>query len=305
MQKTALYNEAQHADIKDYLMLLKPGVMSLVVFTGLIGLTLAPLHIHPFLAFLVVLSIALGCGAAAALNMWYERDIDALMKRTENRPLPQGRMEPDNALSLGILLSFFSIILLGLASNWFAASILALAILFYVFVYTIWLKRKTPQNIVIGGAAGAFPPVIGWVAVQNQLDFLPVVLFLIIFFWTPPHFWSLALYKSEDYTKAGIPMLPVVGGIQKTKTQILIYALILFALTAVPVAFYEFGWIYGLTACTLNSIWFVLLMKLYYARVTDLEKYGVKSFFFSLVYLFILFISMMLDRFVGMVMHGS
>src|SRR5215471_10727534 len=191
------------ARVRDYIDLLKPRVMSLVVFTGLVGLLIAPGHIHPFTAALAVLAIALGSGAAGCINMWYERDLDALMARTANRPLPAGRVEPDDALGLGVLLSIFSVLLMAVATNFVAAALLAAAILFYVFVYTIWLKRRTPQNIVIGGAAGAFPPMIGWAAVTGDVSAVGLVLFLLIFLWTPPHFWALSLYRSEDYRRAG------------------------------------------------------------------------------------------------------
>src|SRR3954462_3520268 len=220
--------------VRDYVDLLKPRVMSLVVFTGLVGLLIAPAHIHPFEAFLAVLAIALGSGAAGAINMWYERDLDALMKRTANRPLPAGRVAPDDALGLGVLLSIFSVLLMALATNFVAAALLMAAILFYVFVYTIWLKRRTPQNIVIGGAAGAFPPMIGWAAATGDVSAVGIALFLLIFLWTPPHFWALALYRSDDYRRAGVPMLPVVAGARETKRQMLLYTLILVPVALMP-----------------------------------------------------------------------
>ncbi len=200
------------ADWRDFVALTKPRVMSLVVFTGLCGLLVAPVALHPVLAFTAILCIALGAGAAAALNMWYEADLDARMKRTASRPLPAGRMDRASALHFGVGLSFFSVLLMGVATNWFAAAILAVSILFYVFVYTIWLKRRTPQNIVIGGAAGAFPPLIGWAAATGEAGALPLLLFAIIFLWTPPHFWALSLFVRSDYAAAGVPMLPVVAG---------------------------------------------------------------------------------------------
>ncbi|MDP1964063.1 MAG: heme o synthase, partial [Reyranella sp.] len=214
---------AAPARVRDYVDLLKPRVMSLVVFTGLVGVLIAPAHLHPFTAALAVLAIALGSGAAGAINMWYERDLDALMARTRNRPLPAGRVAPDDALGLGVLLSIFSVLLMAVATNFVAAALLAAAILFYVFVYTIWLKRRTPQNIVIGGAAGAFPPMIGWAAVTGDVSAVSIALFLLIFLWTPPHFWALALYRCDDYRRAGVPMLPVVAGARETKRQMLIY----------------------------------------------------------------------------------
>src|SRR5258708_8618607 len=203
------HDAAPSAGVRDYVDLLKPRVMSLVVFTGLVGVLIAPGHIHPFAAALAVLAIALGSGAAGAINMWYERDLDALMTRTANRPLPAGRVPPDDALPLGVLLSIFSVLLMAVSTNYVAAALLAAAILFYVFIYTIWLKRRTPQNIVIGGAAGAFPPMIGWAAITGDVSAVGIALFLLIFLWTPPHFWALALYRSDDYRRACVPMLPV------------------------------------------------------------------------------------------------
>ena len=214
---------ATPARVRDYVDLLKPRVMSLVVFTGLVGVLIAPVHLHPFAAGLAVMAIALGSGAAGAINMWYERDLDALMARTAGRPLPTGRVMPDDALALGLLLSAFSVLLMSLATNFVAAALLSAAILFYVFVYTIWLKRRTPQNIVIGGAAGAFPPVIGWAAATGDVSAVGIALFLLIFLWTPPHFWALALYRSDDYRRAGVPMMPVVAGPRETKRQMLAY----------------------------------------------------------------------------------
>ncbi|RYE13099.1 MAG: protoheme IX farnesyltransferase, partial [Rickettsiales bacterium] len=225
------YKNIKESTITDYISLLKPRVMSLVIFTGFVGLYIAPGSIHPLIGFISILSIALASGASGAINMWYEHDIDKIMNRTRNRPIPSGRIEVDNAIEFAIIIAVFSILLMLIAVNFLSASILLLAILFYVFVYTIWLKRRTPQNIVIGGAAGAFPPIIGWVSVTNQIDIEPILLFLIIFIWTPPHFWSLALYKSDDYIAANIPMLPVIKGERKTKLQILIYSIALLILT--------------------------------------------------------------------------
>src|SRR5216110_175329 len=238
--------------LRDYVDLLKPRVMSLVVFTGLVGVMIAPAHIHPFEAALAVLAIALGSGAAGAINMWYERDIDALMKRTANRPLPAGRVAPDDALGLGVLLSIFSVLLMALATNFVAAALLAAAILFYVFVYTIWLKRRTRQNIVIGGAAGAFPPMIGWAAVTGDLGWGAITLFAIIFFWTPPHFWALSLYRAGDYAAAGVPMLPVVAGPGETKRQMLLYTLVLWPVALAPSLLGVAGAAYGAGALVLS-----------------------------------------------------
>src|SRR5215471_161433 len=218
---------SQAAELGDWIALLKPRVMTLVVFTGLIGLLIAPGHLHPVLAFTAVLCIAVAAGACGAINMWYDRDIDTIMRRTRNRPIPAGRIEPGAALGYGITLAAGSVIMMGLAVNLAAASVLALSIAFYVFVYTIWLKRRTPQNIVIGGAAGAFPPVIGWAAVTGSLSLAPLVLVGIIFLWTPPHFWALSLYRVHDYARARIPMLPVVKGKDETRRQILLYPVVL------------------------------------------------------------------------------
>ncbi len=226
--------KTQTAELGDWIALLKPRVMSLVVFTGLIGLVIAPGHLHPVLAFTAMLCIAVAAGACGAINMWYDRDIDAVMRRTRNRPIPAGRMEPGAALGFGVTLAVGSVIMMGLAVNIAAASVLALSIAFYVFVYTMWLKRRTPQNIVIGGAAGAFPPVIGWAAVTGSVDLVPLVLFAIVFFWTPPHFWSLALFANADYQRAGVPMLPVVAGARETRRQIVIYTLLLMPLSLAP-----------------------------------------------------------------------
>ena len=225
---------ASEATAGDYFALLKPRVMSLVVFTGFVGFYLAPASPHPVLAGIAILCIAVGAGAAGAINMWYERDIDAVMKRTMSRPIPTGRIAPGNALGFGVVLAIASVTLMGLALNLPAAALLALSIAFYVFVYTIWLKRRTPQNIVIGGAAGAFPPMIGWAAASGEVSLASLALFAIIFIWTPPHFWSLALYRSQDYAKAGIPMLPVIAGPDETRRQILLYTAVLLPVTLTP-----------------------------------------------------------------------
>src|ERR1700760_4827279 len=222
------------ADYRDWIALLKPRVLTLVVFTGVIGLLVAPGHLNPVLAFTAILCITVAAGACGAINMWYDRDIDAIMRRTRNRPIPAGRIQPGPALGFGVTLAVGSVLVMGLAVNLPAALILALSICFYVFVYTVWLKRRTPQNIVIGGAAGAFPPVIGWAAVTGSVDLIPLVLFAIVFIWTPPHFWSLALWANDDYRRAGVPMLPVVAGAKETRRQIVIYALFLVPLTLAP-----------------------------------------------------------------------
>src|SRR5271163_1702086 len=239
-------------ELRDWIALLKPRVMSLVVFTGLIGLLIAPGHLHPVLGFTAVLCIAVGAGACGAINMWYERDIDALMRRTRGRPIPAGRMPAETALAYGVTLAVFSVLLMFLATNAVAAGVLALSIFFYVFVYTVWLKRRTPQNIVIGGAAGAFPPLIGWAAVTGSVSLVPLVLFAIVFFWTPPHFWSLALFANSDYARAGVPMLPVVAGARETRRQIMIYTVLLLAASLLPWALGFGGPIYGLSAFALG-----------------------------------------------------
>jgi protoheme IX farnesyltransferase len=288
--------DAAPARVRDYIDLLKPRVMSLVVFTGLIGLLIAPAHVHPFVASLAVLSIALGSGAAGAINMWYERDLDALMVRTANRPLPAGRVAPDDALGLGVLLSIFSVLLMALATNFVAAALLVTAILFYVFVYTIWLKRRTPQNIVIGGAAGAFPPMIGWAAATGDVSAVGIALFLLIFLWTPPHFWALALYRSDDYRRAGVPMLPVVAGARETKRQMLIYTLVLLPVALAPTLLGAVGWLYGTVATTFSAAFIAHAFNVW--RTADDESAHAaarRMFKFSLFYLAILFAALPLD----------
>ena len=247
--------------ISDYFALLKPRVMSLVVFTGLCGMLAAPGHIHPALGAIVLLALAVGAGAAGAINMWYDRDIDAVMKRTKNRPIPLGHVNPSEALGFGIALSIFAVLLMCLAAEWVAAGILAFANLFYSIVYTVWLKRRTPQNIVIGGAAGAFPPMIGWVAVTGQIDLPSIVLFLLIFFWTPPHFWALALFSSEDYGRANIPMLPNVVGPVETKRQMLAYTIVLFPLAVAPYYLGVAGIGYAIFAAVAGLLFIVAALR--------------------------------------------
>ena len=293
------------ARVRDYIDLLKPRVMSLVVFTGLIGVLIAPVHVHPFVALLAVLAIALGSGAAGAINMWYERDLDALMARTANRPLPAGRVAPDDALGLGVLLSIFSVLLMALATNFVAASLLVAVILFYVFVYTIWLKRRTPQNIVIGGAAGAFPPMIGWAAATGDVSAVGIALFLLIFLWTPPHFWALALYRSDDYRRAGVPMLPVVAGPRETKRQMLAYTLILLPVALAPSLLGAVGWTYGAVAAAM-SVAFVAQAWHVWRTADDETAHPAarRMFKFSLLYLAVLFAALPLDLAVGRVVAG-
>ena len=285
------------ARVRDYVDLLKPRVMSLVVFTGLVGVMIAPAHIHPFAAFLAVLAIALGSGAAGCINMWYERDLDALMARTAGRPLPAGRVAPDDALGLGVLLSIFSLLLMATATNYAATALLAAAILFYVFVYTIWLKRRTPQNIVIGGAAGAFPPMIGWAAVTGNVSAVGIALFLLIFLWTPPHFWALALYRSDDYRRAGVPMLPVVAGPRATKWQMLAYTLVLVPVALAPTLLGAVGWLYGAVALALGAGFIGHAIAVWRAP-DDRRGHAVakRMFKFSLLYLAVLFAALPIDR---------
>jgi protoheme IX farnesyltransferase len=295
---TLAQTHALPADWRDFLALTKPRVMTLVVFTGLCGLLVAPVALHPVLGFTAILCIALGAGAAAALNMWYERDIDALMKRTASRPLPAGRMAPDSALHFGVGLGVFSVLLMGLATNWFAAAVLAASILFYVLVYTVWLKRRTPQNIVIGGAAGAFPPLIGWAAATGQADLLPLLLFALIFLWTPPHFWALSLFVRTDYARAGVPMLPVVAGAAATRAQILLYALPMAVAAVVPWPLGLAGALYGAAAAALSLVFLWLSLRV--ALNPALEPAGMKPekrlFAFSILYLFGLFGALVADK---------
>ncbi len=289
---------APPADWRDFLALTKPRVMSLVVFTGMCGLLAAPVSINPVLGFTAILCIALAAGAAGALNQWYEADIDALMKRTASRPLPAGRMDPQSALHFGVGLAVFSVILMGLATNLVAAAWLAVSILFYVMVYTVWLKRRTPQNIVIGGAAGAFPPLIGWAAATGDVTLLPSLLFTLIFMWTPPHFFSLALFMESDYAKAGVPMMPVVAGEKSTRRQIFLYTIPMAAVAILPWALHLTGAIYGITASILSLVFFALSFRISkrISGVADTMKPERQLFKFSMLYLFILFAAMAADR---------
>ena len=284
------------ARVGDYFALLKPSVMSLVVFTAFVGLVLAPGGINPVVAAIAILAIAVGGGASGALNMWYDADIDAIMSRTRNRPIPSGRVSRDEALIVGVMLSLLAVTMLGLATNWVAAALLAFTIFFYVVVYTMWLKRATPQNIVIGGAAGAFPPMIGWAAVTGTIAPESLVLFLMIFLWTPPHFWALALYKQSDYGAAGIPMLPNVAGEAATKLQILVYSVALVAATLAPAALGFAGVGYGVAAVALGGGFIVLALQLYRADGLALRRAGKRLFGYSLSYLFVLFLALPLDR---------
>ena len=286
------------ADWRDLVALTKPRVMSLVVFTGLCGLLAAPVPVHPVLGFTAILCIALGAGAAGALNQWYEADLDAKMKRTAGRPLPAGRMSRQTALHFGVGLAVFSVILMDLAANHLAAAVLAISILFYVLVYTVWLKRRTAQNIVIGGAAGAFPPLIGWAAATGDVTTLPVLLFAIIFLWTPPHFWALSLFVRTDYANAGVPMLPVVAGVESTRRHILLYTLPMIAAAIAPWALGLTGWIYGLASVALNAVFLLLACAVFANKATEAKAMAPEKglFAFSILYLFGLFAALVIDR---------
>ena len=280
-------------DIGDYFALLKPRVMTLVVFTGFAGLAIAPGQIHPLLAAVGIFCIALASGAAGAINMWYDRDIDAVMERTRDRPIPKGRVEPAEALTFGVILSVFAVMMMFLATNAVAAGLLGTAVLFYVFVYTVWLKRRTSQNIVIGGAAGAFPPTIGWAAVTGDVGVEAAVLFALIFFWTPPHFWALALYRSQDYSAAGVPMLPVVRGAQATKWYILGYTVILMPLALMPCIFGLTSWVfYGAIAGILSGIFIFSALSV---LKDETDRSAKRMFRFSIFYLFALFALLVAD----------
>jgi protoheme IX farnesyltransferase len=284
------------AAVGDYVAILKPRVMSLVVFTGFVGLFLAPGHLHPVLAAVAVLCIAIGAGASGAINMWYDRDIDAVMRRTAGRPLPAGRMLPGEALGFGVVLAVGSIVVMGLAVNWVAAELLALTIGFYVFVYTMWLKRRTPQNIVIGGAAGALPPIVGWAAVTGNVGWGAVALFAIIFFWTPPHFWALSLYRSGEYAAAGVPMLPVVAGPRETKRQMLLYTLMLWPATLAPFLLGMAGPFYGVAAGALSILFTGTAVWVWCEDDAAGDRGARHMFHFSLLYLFLIFAALLADR---------
>ncbi len=278
---------------RDFVALLKPRVATLVAFTGMVGIVLANQAVHPIIAGTAILCIAIGAGAAGAINMWYEADIDALMNRTRNRPLPAGRMEPGTALGFGVVMAVASVALLGLATNWLAAALLALAILFYVFVYTVWLKRRTPQNIVIGGAAGAIPPMVGWAAATGEVHPLPLLLCAIIFMWTPPHFWALSLYKSDDYQRAVVPMLPVVAGHESTRRHILGYTLLLVPLSLAPAILGYTHAIFAIGAAVLGLVFIGLSVILWWRRSEIMAR---RLFAFSVAYLFLIFVLLMVDN---------
>ncbi len=291
------------SNVKDWFILLKPRVISLVVFTGVVGIILAPGEMNPILAFISILCICLASGGAGAINMWYDQDIDRIMNRTITRPLPSGRIQSSDALIYGIIISVVSVILMFLATNFLASFILAFSIFFYSVIYTIWLKRSTPQNIVIGGAAGAFPPLIGWISVTGQLHLLPIILFLIILFWTPPHFWSLALYACKDYGRAGIPMLPVVKGARHTRWQIFIYTILLAIITLLPVSYHYTHNIYAVMSIILNFGFITMAIRVLLEKQTfdgvslNGDKAARWSFRFSLLYLFFLFLALIVDHY--------
>jgi len=286
------------AEWRDFFALTKPRVMSLVIFTGLCGLLAAPGTINPILGFTAVLCIALGAGGAAALNQWWEADIDAGMKRTAARPLPAGRMNRTDARDFGVLIAAASVMIMGLALNWLAAAILAFSVFYYAVIYTVWLKPRTPQNIVIGGGAGAFPPLIGWVAVTGDITLMPVLLFLIIFMWTPPHFWALALFVKTDYANVGIPMMPVVRGETSTRRQILAYAVLLVPVAAAPWFIGGTAYVYGVASLALSLAFLALSVPVAFRQTgaNDTMKPEKRMFAFSIIYLFALFAALVADR---------
>ena len=289
--------------VGDYFALLKPRVMSLVIFTAFVGIIAAPGTIHPWLGFVALLAIAVGAGAAGALNMWYDADIDAVMKRTSKRPVPKGTITPEEALGFGMTLAVGSVLVLGLLVNWLAGALLAFTIFFYIAIYTMWLKRLTPQNIVIGGAAGAFPPMVGWASVTGSIDLGAIALFLIIFVWTPPHFWALALWKkiNADYTNAGVPMLPVVAGADETRRQILLYTLVLVPVTLLPALTGTVGWFYTLANAGLGVMFIWHAWQVYAIREgAEAEAACKKLFGFSTLWLFVVFALILLERALGL-----
>jgi protoheme IX farnesyltransferase len=289
------------SELRDFWTLLKPNVMRLVLFTSVVGLYLAPGELHPLLAFTAVLCIALGAAACAAINNWFDADIDRRMARTRLRPTASGRIEPAEALGIGVTLAIISVMVMGLALNWLAGALLAFTIAFYVFVYTLWLKRRTPQNIVIGGAAGALPPVVAWAAVTGEVALLPLLMFLIIFLWTPPHFWALAVYRTGDYARVGVPMLPVVAGRRRTLDHILIYTLVLVAVSLLPPMLGEAGLVYGLLALILGGLFVAYAVRLWRH---DRDVVAMRTFKFSIAYLFILFSGLVADRLVQDLLLG-
>jgi protoheme IX farnesyltransferase len=300
IQPAARLAQPSLADVGDYLALLKPRVMSLVIFTALVGMITAPGHVHPVIGFTALLCIAVGAGASGALNMWYDADIDALMTRTAQRPVPAGRVTPGEALAFGLTLAVFATTLLGLFVNWLSAALLAFTIFFYVVIYTMWLKRRTPQNIVIGGAAGAFPPIIGWAAATGSIGIEPILLFLIVFVWTPPHFWALSLYRADEYKRAGVPMLPVVAGEAETRRQILLYSLLLIPIGAAPWFTGNAGAFYGAVAMVAGVLMAALALQLYRKAPQDSEPVAKRLFAFSILYLVLLFTALLIEHVGGL-----
>jgi heme o synthase len=298
--------EPSLAGAEDYFALMKPRVMSLVVFTALVGLAVAPVHVHPVIGFASLLCIAVGAGAAGALNMWYDADIDAVMRRTAKRPIPAGRITPGEALAFGATLAGGSVVVLGLVANWLAAALLAFTIFFYVVIYTMWLKRATPQNIVIGGGAGALPPIIGWAAATGGIGIESVLLFAMIFFWTPPHFWALALCRSDDYARAGIPMLPVVSGRKETRRQILYYSVALVPIGMAPFLLGYAGSLFGVTALIAGLSLVALALQVMRAGDTrEGERAAMRMFAFSILYLFTLFAVLLIETHLSVLAPGS
>lgn len=287
-------SHARESRVSDFWALLKPRVMSLVVFSGFAGMWVAPGFdkMHPLLIIVSIITLALGAGAAGAINMWYDRDIDQIMKRTQSRPVPAGRVEPSEALSFALFMTVAAVLTMGVALNWVAAGILAFATFFYAVIYTMWLKRYTPQNIVIGGAAGAFPPMIGWACVTGDVTLMPILLFTIIFLWTPPHFWALSLFACEDYKKAGIPMLPAVAGPDSTKKQMLVYTLLLLPVTLTPFMLGYSGWLYGISALLLSGFFVFTALKVMKDQTLKSARL---MFGYSVFYLFALFLALMID----------
>jgi heme o synthase len=296
--------EPSMASVGDYLALMKPRVMSLVVFTALVGLILAPGHLHPVLGLFALVCIAVGAGSAGALNMWYDADIDSVMARTAGRPVPAGRIKPGEALAFGVVLAGFSTVFLGLMVSWLAAGLLAFTIFFYAVVYTMWLKRSTPQNIVIGGAAGAFPPMIGWAAATGGIGVESILMFLIVFFWTPPHFWSLSLLRSDEYARAGVPMLPVVAGAAETRRQIVIYSLVLMPVGAAPWLVGYAGAAYGGIALLAGALMLTWALRLYRAPPAIAEPIAKRTFAVSILYLFVVFAALLIDHTFGLTQIG-
>jgi heme o synthase len=296
-------HEPSMASVGDYLALMKPRVMSLVIFTALVGLVVAPGHVHPVIGFTAILCIAVGAGASGALNMWYDADIDALMRRTAQRPIPTGRIAPGEALAFGLTLASGSVLVLGVLVNWVAAGLLAFTIFFYIAIYTMWLKRSTPQNIVIGGAAGAFPPMIGWAAATGGVGIESILLFLVIFFWTPPHFWALSLYRTGDYAKAGVPMLPVVAGTAETRRQIMLYSLVLLPVGAAPWALGYAGALYGVVSIVAGAVMVALAWRVLQERDGSGDHAAKHLFAFSLLYLVLLFGALLMEGLAAIMMR--